>query len=82
MGTIGKTSNFFLSSSVAKFIVLDWGDKVKLRHRVVVPARQALRPVRRQPYARVDYISKTGTKNSASELKNQSWADLSGMSDR
>ncbi len=53
------------SDTEAKFFVPDW-----LWHKVVVPARRATwagGPVR-QPYAMVDNIPKSGTKNFASEL--------------
>ncbi len=36
---INQKINIFCSE--AQFIVLDWGHKVELWHRVVVPARQA-----------------------------------------
>jgi hypothetical protein len=55
---------------LAEFLVPDWGDIVDPGISVVVPSRQQPMypgvPVR-QPYARVDYIPQSGTKNSATD---------------
>jgi hypothetical protein len=51
------------------FLVSDWGIKSTMAYRVVEPAHQATSaggPVQ-QPYAIVDYIPKSGTKNLASK---------------
>ncbi len=60
-----------IKGPVAKFLVPDWGDIIDFWHRIVIPACQATYaggPVR-QPYATVDYIPQSGTKNLVSEDK-------------
>ncbi len=61
------------AKEIAKFLVPDFGGYSRLWHRVALPARQSMSPGGpvQQPYAGVDYIPRSGTKNLAYGMKDR-----------